>query len=89
MAKKVPVRMCVGCGQHKEKNQLIRVVRNKAGEISLDLVGKAPGRGAYLCNDPECLKKAIKARRLEREFSTKIEPEVLDSLLAKINEQSK
>lgn len=87
MAKKIPVRMCIGCGQHKNKSELIRVVKNKEGEISLDLVGKAPGRGAYLCNDPECLKKALKAKRLEREFGTAIEPEVQNALMDKINEQ--
>ena len=87
MAKKIPVRMCVGCGGHKNKTELIRVVRNKEGEISLDLVGKAPGRGAYLCNNPECLKKAIKAKRLEREFGCAIDPEVQKALLDKINEQ--
>jgi len=87
MAKKIPVRMCVGCGQHKNKTELIRVVRSKDGNISLDLTGKAPGRGAYLCNDPECLKKALKAKRLEREFGTVIEPEVQNALMDKINEQ--
>ena len=58
--KKIPLRQCIGCIEMKPKKELIRVVKNKEGEISLDLIGKAAGRGAYLCNNPECLKKAIK-----------------------------
>ncbi len=80
MPKKIPLRQCVGCREHKEKNQLIRVVRSPEGEISLDLRGKKPGRGAYLCPDPACLKKAAKSRALERAFSAPIPPEVLETL---------
>ncbi len=80
MPKKIPLRQCVGCREHKEKNQLIRVVRSPEGEISLDLRGKKPGRGAYLCPDPACLKKAAKSRALERALSTPIPPEVLETL---------
>ncbi len=80
MPKKVPVRQCVGCREHKEKPQLIRVVRSPEGEISLDLRGKLPGRGAYLCPDPACLKRAVKSRALERALDTPIPPEVAQAL---------
>ncbi len=80
MPKKIPLRQCVGCREHKEKNQLIRVVRSPEGEISLDLRGRKPGRGAYLCPDPACLKKAAKSRALERALSAPIPPEVLETL---------
>lgn len=85
--KKVPLRMCTGCGEMKPKRELVRVVKapeQTAGEqppeISLDLTGKKPGRGAYLCRNVECLKKARKQRRLERAFSCKISDEVYDRL---------
>jgi hypothetical protein len=78
--KRVPLRMCAGCGQRKPKKELVRVVRSPEGEISLDLTGRKPGRGAYLCRDAACLKAARKARRLERAFSCKIPDEVYDRL---------
>lgn len=74
--KKVPMRMCTGCGQMWPKKELIRIVRSKEGEISLDSTGKKPGRGAYLCKNPDCLKKARKAKRLERAFRCAIPEEV-------------
>ena len=64
--KKIPIRRCVGCGEGKPKKELVRVVRSAAGEVNLDLTGRMPGRGAYLCPDTECLRKARKARRLQR-----------------------
>ncbi len=81
MPKKIPLRQCVGCREHKEKNQLIRVVRSPEGEISLDLRGRKPGRGAYLCPDPACLKRAVKSRALERALSAPIPPEVAEVLV--------
>ena len=63
--KKIPMRMCVGCREMKPKRELIRVVRSPEGEVSMDPVGKKPGRGAYVCRNPECLKRAIKQRQLE------------------------
>ena len=78
--KRVPLRMCAGCGQRKPKKELVRVVRSPEGEISLDLTGRKPGRGAYLCRDAACLKAARKARRLEKAFSCKIPDEVYDRL---------
>lgn len=84
------MRMCTGCGEMKPKKELVRVVKapersDEAGnlpppEISLDLTGKKPGRGAYICRDPQCLQKARKARRLERAFSCKIPDEVYEKL---------
>ena len=78
--KKIPLRRCVGCGEGKPKKELVRVVRSAAGEVNLDLTGRMPGRGAYLCRDTECLRKARKARRLEKEFSQAIPDEVYDRL---------
>ena len=74
--KKIPQRQCVGCREMKEKRALIRVVRSPEGEISLDFRGKKPGRGAYVCPNPTCLKKAVKARALERAFSAQIPAEI-------------
>ena len=78
--KRLPMRMCTGCGEMKPKRELIRVVRSKEGEISLDLCGNAPGRGAYVCHDTECLKKARRAKRFERAFGCAIPPEVYDRM---------
>ncbi len=88
--RKTPMRMCAGCGQMKPKRELMRIVRapektDENGEllprpIELDMTGKKPGRGAYICRDLECLVKARKARRLERAFSCKIPDEVYERL---------
>lgn len=78
MAKKIPMRMCIGCGEMKPKRELVRIVRPKEGDISLDLTGKLAGRGAYLCRSAGCLAAARKSRRLERSFSCKIAPEVYE-----------
>jgi predicted RNA-binding protein YlxR (DUF448 family) len=78
--RKIPMRMCTGCGQMKPKKELVRVVKSPQDEISLDLTGRSPGRGAYVCRDIECLKKARKAKRLERAFSCKIPDEVYDRM---------
>ena len=67
--KKIPMRMCLGCGEMKPKRELIRVVKSKEGDISLDLTGKKSGRGAYICKSVECFEKARKARKFERSFS--------------------
>ena len=83
--KKIPMRMCVGCGEMKEKRSVIRIVKNKEGDISVDLTGKAAGRGAYMCRSTECLKKAMKARRLERTFSMQIPEEIYNKLEAELN----
>jgi uncharacterized protein len=78
--KKVPMRMCTGCGEMKPKKELVRIVKNAAGEISLDVTGKKPGRGAYICRDPQCFKKAKKAKRLERAFGCAVPDEVFARL---------
>ena len=78
--KKIPMRMCTGCGEMKPKRELIRVVKSPEGKIALDRTGRLPGRGAYVCPDPECLKKARKTRRIERVFSSAIPEEVYDAL---------
>ena len=78
--KKLPQRTCIGCNEVKNKNELIRIVKNKDGNIFLDKTGKANGRGAYLCDNIECLEKAIKTKRLERTFETKIENDIYEQL---------
>ena len=78
--KKIPMRMCVGCREMKPKRELIRVVRSPEGEVSMDPVGKKPGRGAYVCRNPECLKRAIKQRQLERQLEVQLTPEVSEAL---------
>ena len=80
MQKKIPQRQCMGCRERKEKRQLIRVVRKTDGEVSLDFGGKMNGRGAYLCPNPECLKKAIRAKALDRSLEVTIPQEVYDRL---------
>ena len=78
--KKVPQRQCVGCRTMRDKKELIRVVHSKEGTVSLDFSGRLPGRGAYLCPDGECLRKARKSRALERAFETAIGDEIYDAL---------
>lgn len=78
--KKVPVRKCVGCQEMKSKREMIRVIRTADNEFMLDATGKKNGRGAYLCPDRECLKKAIKNRGLERSFRQAIPDAVYESL---------
>lgn len=86
MQKKIPMRQCTGCREMKPKRELIRVVKSPEGEISIDFKGKKPGRGAYICPDVECLKRAVKARALERIFSTQIPKEIYASLESQIGE---
>ena len=78
--KKIPQRTCIGCNEVKNKNELIRIVKNKDGQISIDKIGKASGRGAYICDNIECLNKLIKTKRLERVFETTINEEIYDIL---------
>ena len=84
--KKIPMRQCVGCREMKPKKELIRVVKSPEGVLSLDFRGKAPGRGAYLCPDTACLKRAVKSKALERGFEIPIPQEIYDDLLAKMEE---
>lgn len=78
--KKIPNRTCIGCNSKKPKKELIRIVKNAQGEIKLDKTGKLPGRGAYICDNLECLENAIRSKRLEKSFEMKIENEVYEQL---------
>lgn len=80
--KKIPMRMYVGCREMKPKPELIRVVRSPEGEVSLDPVGKKPGRGAYVCRSAVCLNRAIRQRQLERQLETPLGEETAESLRA-------
>ena len=82
--KKIPLRCCVGCGEMKPKQDLVRVVRAADETISLDLIGKKSGRGAYLCKNAECLKKAKKSKKLQRAFSCEVPDEIYDYLSAEL-----
>ena len=83
--RKIPMRMCVGCREMKEKRELLRIVKNPEGAISFDRVGKAPGRGAYICKDEACLTRAVKQKQLERALETKIEEAVYQQLMEEIH----
>ena len=80
MQKKIPQRQCMGCRERKAKKEMIRVVRGTDGTVSLDFGGKMNGRGAYICPDPECLKKARKSKALDRSLEVTIPEEVYDRL---------
>lgn len=84
MIKKIPLRKCLGCNQQKPKRELIRVVKNKENDISIDDTGKKPGRGAYICSNVDCLNAAIKSKRFERAFECKIAQEIYDKLLEEL-----
>lgn len=84
--KKIPMRMCLGCGEMKPKRELIRVVKSKEGDISLDLTGKKSGRGAYICKSVECFEKARKARKFERSFSCMISEDIYNSMEGELRE---
>ena len=80
MQKKIPQRQCMGCRERKAKKEMIRVVRTPEGAVCLDFSGKLSGRGAYICPNPECLKKARKAKSLERSLEVAIPDEVYERL---------
>ncbi|SFC92799.1 RNase P modulator RnpM [Butyrivibrio sp. YAB3001] len=80
MQKKIPMRKCVGCGEMKEKKEMIRILKTPEDEIILDTTGRANGRGAYICNSSACLTKAIKNKGLERSLKSQIPEEVSDRL---------
>lgn len=84
--KKIPMRMCVGCREMKPKKELLRIVRNKEGEVAWDPVGKAPGRGAYVCRNKACFTRAVKQKQLERALEQPIGEAVFEQLLAQIEE---
>ena len=80
MQKKIPQRQCMGCRERKAKRDMIRVVRGTDGNVSLDFGGKMNGRGAYICPDPECLKKAIRSKALDRSLEVTIPEEIYSRL---------
>ena len=79
--------MCTGCMEMKSKKELLRIVRSKEGEISIDLSGKKPGRGAYVCKKTECFEKSFKTKRLERNLGGKISEEIYGSLKDEIDQK--
>ncbi|MCD7751208.1 MAG: YlxR family protein [Lachnospiraceae bacterium] len=85
MSKKIPMRMCVGCGEMKPKKEMMRVVRTPEDTFILDVTGKKNGRGAYLCKNADCLEKAIRNRGLERSFQVRIPEEIMESLTKEFN----
>ena len=84
MAKKISLRQCVGCGEMKDKKEMMRVLKSADGPILLDMSGRKNGRGAYICPNAECLKRAKKSKGLERSFKMKIADEIYDSLTKEI-----
>lgn len=85
MKRKIPQRMCIGCGEMKPKKELIRIVKNKEGEIFYDSTGKVNGRGAYMCKDTECFYKAVKSKKLEKAFAQSISKEMIDQIQEEIS----
>lgn len=86
--KKIPMRMCLGCGEMKPKKELIRAVKSPEGEISLDFTGKKSGRGAYICRSSECFDKARKARRFERSFSCRIDESIYEVMANELADEA-
>lgn len=84
-AKKIPMRMCTGCREMKQKNSLIRIVKTPEGEIKLDTTGRLNGRGAYLCKSPECLKKAQKSCALSRAFGCEVPDSVFSAIESELD----
>ena len=78
--KKIPMRQCLGCREMRPKRELIRAVRSPEGEVSLDFIGRMPGRGAYVCRSGECLKRAIKSKALSRAFGVEIPQSIIETL---------
>lgn len=87
--KKIPERTCLGCNETKSKLELLRVVRAPDGSVSLDFTGKKSGRGAYICKNLQCLKKARKAKRIERNLECEIPDDVFDALERELSEHEK
>lgn len=85
--KKIPLRMCTGCMEMKPKKELIRIVKNNEGEVSVDTTGKKPGRGAYICKSKSCLEKSFKAKRLARNLDISISEEIYEKLKEEIGNE--
>lgn len=86
--KKIPMRQCMGCNEHKPKTELLRVVRSAEGEISLDFTGKKNGRGAYLCRDIKCLRRARKSHRIDKVLECDIPETVYDAMEAEFEDHA-
>lgn len=84
--KKIPIRTCIGCGTEKPKKELIRIVRTAENEIFLDSSGRKNGRGAYICADPECVRKAWRTKGLDRSFKESVQREIYDRLEKEMTE---
>ena len=89
MQKKIPQRQCMGCRERKPKRELIRIVRGTDGTVSVDFGGKRNGRGAYICPNPECLRKVQRSKALERSLETPIPEEVYDRLVREMEAASR
>ena len=87
--KKIPMRQCLGCNEHKPKAELLRVVRSPEGEISLDFHGKKSGRGAYICRDVKCLRRARKSGRIGKNLDCAISEEVWDAMERELESDGK
>ena len=85
--KKIPLRTCIGCNEKKTKKELIRIVKDKEGNICVDKTGKKEGRGAYICDNINCLEKVIKTKRLEKVLDTKISEEIYINLRSVIDDK--
>ncbi|PJI10418.1 MULTISPECIES: RNase P modulator RnpM [Clostridium] len=85
--RKIPQRMCTGCMEMKPKKELIRIVKSKDGEVSVDMTGKKPGRGAYICKSVECLEKAVKQKRLEKNLEIKVDDELYNKLRNEVTDE--
>ena len=84
--KKIPMRQCLGCNEHKQKRELLRVVRDPEGNISLDFTGKKSGRGAYICKSVRCLSRAVKSKRIEKNLGVAIPDEVYKKMESELSE---
>jgi predicted RNA-binding protein YlxR (DUF448 family) len=85
--RKVPLRKCLGCNEMKPKKELIRIVRSSEGKVEIDKVGKAPGRGCYICPSLQCLETAIKAKRVERALEAPVDPDVFIKLREQLTDE--
>ena len=86
--RKIPQRTCIGCGQVKNKKEMVRIVRSPEGDVSLDRSGKKPGRGAYVCGDAACIEKAFQSKALEKALQVKVPADVKDKLLAELTHEN-
>ena len=83
--KKIPMRMCVGCREMKEKREMIRIVKTPEGNAEVDPTGKKSGRGAYICRQTECLRRSIRQKQLERQLEITLTPEIIETLNAEMD----